>query len=146
MIKTLLYSLLAALLLPLLAVADSDFNEHRAKFNYQMFCQGCHTPTGEGHKSVPQLKGFLGHFLATQQGREYLIRVPGSANSVLNDENLAEVLNWMLITFAEDSIPENWNHLQAKEVSHHRKDPLLEVVDYRKQLVKTLAIKGNESN
>ncbi len=113
-------------------------NEHRAKFNYQMFCQGCHTPDGVGRRSVPKIKGFIGHFPKLQKGREYLVRVPGSANSVLDDAQLAEVLNWMILTFGEDSVAANWKPYQAGEVGEYRKDPLMEVVDYRKQLVSEL--------
>ncbi len=111
------------------------FNEERAKFNYQMFCQGCHVGNGVGGKSVPNLKGFMGHFLKSQKGREYLVKVPGSANSVLSDAQLAEVLNWKLREFAEDSIPDNWAQYTGEEVAKYRKDPLLEVVEYRKQLI-----------
>lgn len=119
-------------------LATAEINIARAHYNYQMFCMGCHTPDGMGGKSVPQLRGFVGHFLKSQHGREYLVRVPGSANSALDDEQLAEVLNWKIQRFAQGSAPPNWQPYQAEEVGRYRREPLLEVVEYRKALVKSL--------
>jgi cytochrome c553 len=123
-------------------LAAAEINMARAHYNYQMFCMGCHTPDGVGGKSVPNLKGFVGHFLKSQQGREYLVRVPGSANSALDDEQLAEVLNWKIQRFAEDSAPADWQPFEAEEVGRYRQDPLLEVVEYRKTLVRDLLTKN----
>jgi cytochrome c2 len=61
----------------------------RAAFNYQLLCQGCHTPDGSGAQGVPQMRGVLGYFLGSDEGRAYLVRVPGSANAALNDAHLA---------------------------------------------------------
>ena len=113
--------------------------EKRATFNYQMFCQGCHVADGSGHKSVPELKGFMHKFMATQQGREYLIRVPGAANSVLNDAELAEVMNWMLQKFG-DSSELDWRPYEAEEVAEYRRHPLNETVDYREKLILSLRL------
>lgn len=113
-------------------------NQQRAQYNYKMFCRGCHTPDGSGVQSVPELKGYMGHFLQLPEGRDYLVRVPGSANSVLDDAQLAELLNWMILEFGEDSIPENFTPYTAEEVAKLRSEPLLEVVEYRKQLVRQL--------
>lgn len=121
-----------------LVVAEPQINEARARYNYQMFCQGCHTHNGVGVRGVPTIAGFIGHFLNTQKGREYLVRVPGSANSVLDDVQLAEVLNWMIINFGEESVAESWRPYQAKEVAEYRKKPLMEVVQYRQELIAEL--------
>ena len=146
-----------ALLLPLFAclnigflqaseVIDSPatsraFLNDRAKFNYQMFCQGCHVADGSGYKSVPELKGFLHNFMSTQQGREYLIRVPGSANSALGDGELAELMNWMLKEFGKDGGPQ-WEPFNANEVGEYRKQPLNETVEYRKNLIASLKLEA----
>lgn len=116
-------------------------NTDRAKFNYQMFCQGCHTPDGTGGKSVPKIKNYIGYFLQNQTAREYLVRVPGSANSSLNDEQLAEVLNWMIIELGGESVPKNVQYYTTNEVAKLRQQPLFEVVDYRAMLVKRLTVK-----
>ncbi len=116
-------------------------NTDRAKFNYQMFCQGCHTPDGTGGKSVPKIKNYIGYFLQNQTAREYLVRVPGSANSSLNDEQLAEVLNWMIIELGGESVPKSVQYYTTNEVAKLRQQPLFEVVDYRAMLVKRLTVK-----
>ena len=113
-------------------------NEARAKFNYQLFCMGCHVPDGSGGPHVPSLKGFVGYFLNSSEGREYLVRVPGSANAKLDDKKLAEVLNWIVLEFGEASIPDTMQYYTAEEVGKLRQDPLLEVVNYRKQLLSAM--------
>ncbi|MFK8050524.1 MAG: cytochrome c [Halioglobus sp.] len=114
---------------------DLAINNARAVFNYQMHCQGCHTPDGIGGMSVPDLRGEMGNFLQSQAGREYLVRVPGSANSVLSDEQLAEVLNWMLLKYAGASLSEDWRPYNAEEVGEYRSEPLYEVVEHRRNLI-----------
>lgn len=115
-------------------------NRVRAKFNYQMFCMGCHTPDGVGSRYVPKIKGHIGYFLQTQAGREYLVRVPGSANAALDDPQLAELLNWTILEFGEGSVPEAFRPYTADEVGALRQQPLMEVVNYRKQLISTLDV------
>ena len=68
-------------------------DKNRAQLNYMLNCQGCHAKDGRGLGDVPALKGFVGNFLSSNEGRAYLIRVPGSANSPLTDVELAEVVN-----------------------------------------------------
>lgn len=120
------------------STSATEINEKRATFNFQMFCLGCHTPDGVGGNGVPKFKGFIGHFLKTQTGREYLVRVPGSANSAMNNSELAEVLNWTINKFAEESAPKTWPAYTAEEVGEYRQDPLMEVFEYRKQLIKDI--------
>ena len=133
--------LIAALLwLGVAAVAHAgELNRERALFNYQMFCQGCHTPDGSGANAVPQMKGHVGYFMATPRGREYLVRVPGSATSALDDEQLAEVLNWIILEFAGDSAGGDYEPYTAAEVRQLRQSPLNEVVTYRAHLLAEIA-------
>lgn len=132
-------------LLPLLVllltqnVFAGDMNYQRAHFNYQMFCQGCHTPDGSGAMSVPQMKGHVGYFLEIPRGREYLVRVPGSATSALDDEQLAEVLNWIILEFAGESIAKDYRRYTPAEVGQLRQAPLNEVAQYREQLLVEIA-------
>ena len=44
---------------------------------------------------VPPLSG-LAPFLATPEGRAYLVRVPGVAQASLEDDRLAALLNWVM--------------------------------------------------
>jgi hypothetical protein len=130
--------LLLSLFLSVLCAANENAQD-KVHFNYQMFCQGCHTPDGTGAKSVPQLKGHVGTFLQTQAGREYLVRVPGSATSALDNEELAGVLNWILTEFSGDSLAENYKPYTVGEVGLLRRNPLNEVVLYRTKLLADIA-------
>ncbi|MDG1231393.1 MAG: hypothetical protein P8P91_03930 [Pseudomonadales bacterium] len=114
-------------------------NWERAQFHYRMFCQGCHSPDGGGATSVPPLKDNIGYFLEIPAGREYLVRVPGSATSALNDGNLAEVLNWIISEFSGDSAGENYERYTASEISRVRVHPLDEVEHYRTKLLAQIA-------
>ena len=116
-----------------------DINWQRAQFNYQMSCQGCHAPDGMGAGAVPRMRDQVGHFLNSKPGREYLVRVPGSAISALNDEQLAEVLNWIIQEFAGDSADESYDRYTPLEVASLRQEPLNEVEQYRTQLLVDIA-------
>jgi len=121
--------------------ADSSWE--KAHFNYQMFCQGCHTPDGSGAKSVPRLKGHVGTFMQTSEGRQYLVRVPGSATSALDNSELAAVLNWIIAEFSGDSLEAANPPYTAEEVGLLRRNPLNEVVLYRQQLLTDIASRAN---
>jgi len=64
--------------------------------DYVLHCSGCHQQDGAGVPGVvPPLSG-LAPFLATPEGRAYLVRVPGVAQAALDDERLAALLNWVM--------------------------------------------------
>ncbi len=114
------------------ATQSADVNDARARYHYQMFCQGCHTPDGSGANAVPALKNQMGLFLRTEKGRGFLVRVPGSATSKLNSAQLAEVLNWSLDNFAGSSLPEGgYEPYTEAEVAQLRQQPLQEIENYR---------------
>ena len=119
------------LVLAALPVNAQEVNAERARFNYQMSCQGCHTYDGSGVKAVPRMRDFVGLFLRSQAGREFLVRVPGSATSALGDNALAEVLNWILLEFAGVSAEADFQRYTADEVAALRQFPLFEVDRYR---------------
>ena len=122
----------------------ANINDDRAEFHYMMHCQGCHTPDGTGGAGVPVMRDFVGHFTRTEKGRAYLVRVPGSAYSVLDDKNLAEVLNWLLLRFSGDSLPGDFMPYSADEVAEYRRNPLNEIVDYREHMLQEIAAELNE--
>lgn len=108
----------------------------RAEFNYILFCQGCHSPDAMGSEGrIPRMNNYVGHFLKVNGGREYLVRVPGSANAAINDEQLAELLNWIVMNYSGSSLPEGFVPYTETEVGKLREKPLMEVVEHREQLV-----------
>lgn len=125
--------LLAGMLLASLPAAATD----PVQFDYMMNCQGCHLPDGSGFpaRDVPAVAGNLGNFLHVEGGREFLVQVPGSAHSDLDDARLAAVLNWMLTTFSAAQLPSDWQPYGAAEVHQLRQSPLMEVAPVRSRLM-----------
>jgi cytochrome c553 len=122
------------------AAPQTAINEDRARYHYQMFCQGCHTPDGSGVNAVPPLKGMMGVFLRSQRGREFMVQVPGSATSKLGDTQLAEVLNWCIENFSGSSLI-NGDYLPytAEEVGRLRQSPLQEIDNTRAEVLAEIA-------
>jgi len=131
----------AVLCLPSHAVFADDIpgvaNVNRAKINYMLNCQGCHGPSGAAAADdvVPAMQDFLGKFLAVDGGREFLVRVPGSANAALSDTALAEVLNWLLPFVSADQMPADFVPYSGEEVGILRSSPLQDVATERAKLV-----------
>ena len=116
-------------------------DKNRAQLNYMLNCQGCHAGDGRGLGDVPALKGFVGNFLSSNEGRAYLIRVPGSANSPLTDVELAEVVNWILVTMSDKSLADSFNPLTPEEVQTYRGQPILDAKAERSRLIAKLPIR-----
>ena len=112
-------------------------NAHRARVNYMLNCQGCHGAEGAGTIDgvVPVMKNFVGRFLSVEGGREFLVRVPGSANAALSDTALAEVLNWMLPQLSPRQVPADFQPYTAAEVGRLRAHPLEDVITARAKLI-----------
>lgn len=95
------------------------------RLNYTLHCMGCHKSDGSGHGDyVPAMKGNLGRFLRVPGGREYLVRVPGTAQSLLGSRETAELLNWALREFDPDHVPADFEPYTEKEIAHLRQQPL----------------------
>jgi hypothetical protein len=108
------------------------------ELDYMLHCQGCHLPDGSGvPDAVPSLVG-VGRFLRTSRGREYLIRVPGSAQSPLSDAALAALLDWLVARFDPSTAASGFQPFDAAEVSKWRRPPLSEVAALRKSLLAEL--------
>ena len=110
-----------ALAMGLVPVASAD--DQRARVNYMIHCQGCHLPEAVGFAGkVPRMNGFAGYFLHSQEGREFLIRVPGVATSSLADDQLTELMNWLLLTYSAGQLPEPFVPFSVAEVAALRPD------------------------
>ncbi|MFV0276835.1 MAG: c-type cytochrome [Parahaliea sp.] len=130
-------------LLLLLASAATFASDTTDRNHYMLHCQGCHTPDGRGAEGkVPNLNGFMGYFLSVEGGREFLIQVPGAAQSALSDEALAAVTNWMLVNFSRWQLPAQFRPYSAAEVGALRKEVPLNVADTRRALVEGMREKG----
>lgn len=122
------------------ATLDATPDASRARVHYMLNCQGCHLHNGAGSLDgeVPEMKGFVGNFLKVPGGREYLVRVPGSANAPLSDEHLANLLNWILLTIGGESTPEDFTPYTGDEVGALRSTSLTNLVVLRAELVEKI--------
>ncbi len=110
--------------------------------DYMLYCQGCHGEQAQGVPGkVPPLAGSINRFMRTPEGRDYLLRVPGAANSALSDEQLTAVLNWLAERYAPAAEPAAVPFTVA-EVSRVRRTPLADVRATRAAVVRALAASG----
>ncbi len=113
----------------------------RVVSDYMLSCQGCHLPDGSGfpQRGVPAFPGFVGRFLHVEGGREFLIRVPGVAQSALSDERLASLMNWLLATYSAKELPKDFRSFTADEVAQWRHQPLVNVTATRNALLEKIS-------
>ncbi len=128
------------------ALAATEVDAKRARVNYMLNCQGCHLADGRGIGDIPEMKNFVGNFLRVPGGREYLVRVPGSANAPLNDALLAELLNWMLMEMSASELPTDWQPYTAAEVASYRATTLTDVDKIRAVLINRIEALQPQSN
>lgn len=117
----------------------------RARVDYMLKCQGCHQPGGGGNAAnTPPLTGQVARFLSVPGGREFLARVPGVATTDLDDQHLAELLNWTLFRFDPGNIPADFKPYTATEIGSLRKNPLrLDRLETRDRLTAMMAHRRN---
>jgi hypothetical protein len=110
--------------------------------DYMLYCMGCHGAEARGVPGkIPPLAGALPRFMRTPEGRNYVLRVPGAANTALSDAQLAAVLNWLAVTYAVPgdvpAVP-----FTPEEVAGARHTPLANVLETRGEVVRALATSG----
>jgi cytochrome c553 len=111
--------------------------------DYMLYCMGCHGAQAQGVSGkVPPLAHSIGLFMRSAAGRDYILRVPGAANSVLSDAQLAAVLNWLAEEFNADEISADMPKFTAAEVGARRHVPLGSVLARRREVVRDLAATG----
>ena len=116
-------SCVAAVALLTVFTSNAGANEQRARVNYMIHCQGCHLPEAAGYPGkVPRMKNFVGYFLHSQEGREFIVRVPGVSTSLLPNDELTELMNWLLLTYSARQLPENFMPFTVDEVARLRPD------------------------
>ncbi len=124
------------MLLLLCISATTSANEILARQNYILNCQGCHLPDGSGSKgNVPKMNDFVGYFLHVPGGREFIVQVPGAASAPISDRELADVMNWMLLNFSRNELPEPFEPYSAEEIGKLREEPLIDILQRREELI-----------
>jgi hypothetical protein len=110
--------------------------------NYQLRCMGCHLADGSGQPGrVPSIRRSLVLFSASAAGRNYVVRVPGVAQSPLSDEDTAALLNWMAKNLSDLKLPPSFADYSAAEIHGLRDRPLAQVGALRARLLKAASTK-----
>ncbi len=108
--------------------------------NFQLNCMGCHLADGSGQPGrVPSIRRTLVLFSESAQGRDYLIRVPGVAQSPLSDADTAALLNWLARNLSGAALPCGFVDYSAAEVRRSRAHPLADVSRTRVRLLQAAA-------
>jgi hypothetical protein len=128
----------AAAVEPPLTVAPPPYPDEMnlPQSNYVEHCGGCHGVQGDAAPAnLPTLRGRVGWFMCTPEARSYLVRLPNVARSRITDnQDLAELLNFMVFGLGGASVPKGAKPFTATEVERERQSPYNSV-----SLVKTRA-------
>ncbi len=124
-----------------LATLRANTSAHK---DYLLNCAGCHGLDGAGvpRQGVPDFRRSAGVFTRTASGREYLIRVPGSSGSLLSNEELAGVLNWIVARFGGDDVAPDFRPFTISEIGSARPLSYTDPVAAREQVAQELQDKG----
>lgn len=97
-----------------------------ATTNYLTHCGGCHGIEGVSARTfVPVLRDHVGTFLCSAEGRAYIGRVPGVSMSLIrDDQELADVMNFVLFRLGGASTPAGTKPFTAAEIHVARAQPI----------------------
>ncbi|MDR3468639.1 MAG: cytochrome c [Xanthobacteraceae bacterium] len=114
------------------------------EYLYRLHCSGCHGVEGAGSLvgRIPPFVGIVGHFAGTEEGRLYLVRVPGVANAALSDDDTARLLNYVLHTWGSAELPADARDFTAAEVGKSRETHVDDISRLRAKLGAELAKHG----
>ncbi|TEA76893.1 cytochrome C [Allopusillimonas ginsengisoli] len=113
--------------------------------DYMLQCAGCHRYDGNGvaQRGVPSFRNSIGLLASLPAGRDYMIRVPGAAQSQLSNAELANVLNWAVMTYSPEQAGPDFRPFTANEIGAARPYRFDDVTTVRKALASTLAEQGH---
>ena len=110
--------------------------------DYTLYCMGCHGAQAQGVPGkIPPLAGSVSLYMRSAEGRDYVLRVPGAANSALPDAQLAAVLNWLAESYGAPGPPRP-APFTVDEVARVRHTPLVDVQARRREVIRALAATG----
>jgi mono/diheme cytochrome c family protein len=106
---------------------------------YAENCEGCHGWAGVSVTEIPTLKGRIGYFARIPEGRRYLVQVPNVALNPSSDEDIAAMMNWLLVTYSRDELPADFVPYSAAEVAQLRKARIDVAADRRRVIAALVA-------
>lgn len=131
-------ALASALLLALPAAAAGN---SPAKWLYVLHCSGCHGKAGAGapDAGIPDFNHSIGNILRHADGKRYVVNVAGVRNAGLGDDDVANVLNYIIESWGDGAAPPV--RFDAKEVGRLKTDAL-DIVATRKEIERYLDDRG----
>jgi hypothetical protein len=137
--RTLVGPCIAALVSGVFGLVGSAWS-YQPSVNFQLNCMGCHLADGSGQPGrVPSIRRSLLLFSASPRGRNYIVRVPGVAQSPLSDADTAALLNWMARNLSDLKLPAGFVDYSETEVRPLRRHPLAQVRAVRASLMREAA-------
>ena len=122
----------------------------RAQSTYLLSCGGCHGIQGiSARELVPDLLNRVGYFMCTDEGRQYIVHLPNIAFAAVSNDELADLLNFVIFGLGGPSAPVGARPYTAHEVGELRTSNVL-ITDLRSRRQAVLAslvkaCKGNGS-
>ncbi|MDP6977921.1 MAG: hypothetical protein QF570_04865 [Myxococcota bacterium] len=118
-------------------VAYGDDSQGDPRLDYMLQCQGCHGADGGERPSagVPTLVDLVPRFLGSDEGREFVLRVPGVSQAPLSNEALASLMNWLLETYRSSEAAPQFTRYRASEVARARELGPFDVTATRARLL-----------
>lgn len=119
---------------------DPNVGNYNATTNYMLRCAGCHGVSGMGttNAGVPPFPDSVGHIAALDEGRTYMLHVPGVISSSLSNEQIAGVLNYIVDRWSDEPV----EHFTTEEVERRRAADVPDIVAARRVVVDTLLAQG----
>ncbi|MFY8194760.1 cytochrome C [Novosphingobium sp. B1] len=101
------------------AITDPEL----ARGDYVEHCAGCHGVQGlSAPARLPELRGRVGYMMCTAETRSYLLRLPNIAKSrIADNQQLADMLNFMVFGLGGDSVLPGTRPFTADEVASERR-------------------------
>ena len=85
-------------------------------------------------------------FSTSREGREFVIRVPGVAQSPLSNDETAALLNWLAHNLSDLPLPRTFLDYSAAEVARLRSHPLSQVGATRARLLKKYPLQSGHGS
>lgn len=133
-----------AMCLWLPGAAMSGTTSRSASVNFVLHCSGCHAldGTGNGQGDIPDFRNSVGAFARDDDGRTYLVHVPGVVNSGLSSAEIAAVMNFVLMKWGDSSRDGAVSPFTVEEVTKRLAMPVPDIVGLRRQIVSRLGREG----
>lgn len=108
---------------------------------YLLRCSGCHGIEGAGTVAggIPDFRGYVAAFAYLPAGRRYVVQVPGVLASGLDHGQAAAVMNYVMTRWGGVSLHGDFVPFTAAEVAALRTEPIADVVNFRRALVREMA-------